>query len=449
MKNTEMKNIPQVEQVLRDPAVERWIPLISRQLTAEAVRRAAEKYRKKLKKGGEYNQMEFIGNVTAECEDIYAARIQPVINATGVVLHTNMGRSPLPALAWDECRSINTRYSNLELSLDTGRRGKRNGIIPALLNSLTGAEAALVVNNNAAAVYLMLSVLAAGKEVIVSRGEQVQIGGGFRIPEIMKLSGARLVEVGTTNITTTDDYLNAVSADTAMVLKVHRSNFALRGFSAEADISELAKRLPDGIILAADQGSGVLNENLPGEQRADSLISAGAQLVSFSGDKILGGPQAGIIIGRQDLIDKLDRSPLIRTMRPGKTIYSLLESVLVGRMNSPGAASVNASMAASPEDALRKCRAIKRGLPAENFAVVKDRVCIGGGSTPDEYFDSWSVCISSERKKPEKILELLRSADIPVIAAVRNENAVISPIVLNDSELKYVKTLLAILAEKL
>jgi len=449
MNNSEMKKIPQIDQILGNPHVAHWIEKISRPLTTAAARRAVDHCREKLKSGQSYDENALFHDIDKVCSNIYSRRIQPVVNATGVILHTNMGRSPIPEKAWDRCREINTGYSNLELSLQTGKRGKRNGLVPKFINALTGSEACAVVNNNAAAVYLVLCAFAAGREVIVSRGEQVQIGGGFRIPEILALSGAKLVEVGTTNITTLDDYLNAVTENTAMVLKVHRSNFAIRGFTSEPGIKELTDALPKGILTVVDQGSGVLNESLPGEEKASSLFSDGADLITFSGDKIIGGPQAGIIAGKKELLALIDSHPLIRTMRPGKTIYSLLEAVLLQRMENPGARSRHSESANSRESAADKCRKFKRGLSAEKFKIIDDTICLGGGSTPDKFFDSKAVEILSEKLKPELIIKMLRNASPPIIGTIRNERAVINPFVFSDDEMKYVKSVLKEMEDRL
>ena len=449
MNNLEMRKIPQTEQILNDPRASVWNEKISRQLTAAAVRSAVDHCREGIKNGESFDEDALYSNISILCTRLYNRRIRPVINASGVILHTNMGRSPIEQEVWDACEDINTGYSSLELSLKTGKRGKRNGLVPFFINTLTGAESCAVVNNNAAAVHLLLNTFAAGKEVIVSRGEQVQIGGGFRIPEILELSGARLVEVGTTNITTVDDYLNAVTEDTAMILKVHRSNFAIRGFTSEPSIRELSEVLPDDIILAVDQGSGVLNEKLKGEDRVRTLITDGADIVTFSGDKVLGGPQAGVLAGRREMIIKLDKNPLIRTMRPGKTIYSLLETSLLQRLNSPNAWSRHAEVIDSCEAVKDKCRKLKRGISAEKYKLISDKICIGGGSTPDQFFESWSIEIISEHLKAQMIIDLLRQAETPIIGTIRGDSAAINPAVFTDDELKYVKSVLKDLEEKL
>ena len=449
MNNAELKKIPQVDQIMNDERTAAWVDKISRPLAAASVRKAVNHYREKIIDGRSYKEAELYSLVDQICRDLYNRRIRPVINATGVILHTNMGRSPIQDQVWDDCRTINTGYSNLELSLKTGRRGKRNGLIPMLIHALTGAESCAVVNNNAAAVYLVLCVFAQGREVIVSRSEQVQIGGGFRIPEILKASGAKLVEVGTTNITTLDDYINAVNENTAMVMKVHRSNFAMRGFTSEPSLGELTASLPDGIITLVDQGSGVMNENLPEEKKVMSHISDGADLVTFSCDKVIGGPQGGIIAGKKDLISTIDRHPLIRTMRPGKTIYSLLETTLIRRMENPGAVSRHAGAASSAEETAEKCKKLKRGLSTDKFKLADDTQCIGGGSTPDQFFKSKSIEIHSEKLQPEQIIKLLRDADPPVIGTIKHEHACLNPAALGEEELKVLKNILKSIEEQL
>jgi L-seryl-tRNA(Ser) seleniumtransferase len=449
MNNEEMKKIPQISQLLEKPEIDIWTGKISRQLVSAAVNSAVNHSREKIKEGGTFDEQELFRNIEKLCKRLYNRRIRQVINATGVILHTNMGRSPILPEVWNECAAVNTGYSSLELSLKNGKRGKRNGLVPFFINAVTGAESSAVVNNNAAAVYLILSVLAAGKEVIVSRGEQVQIGGGFRIPEIMKLSGAKIVEVGTTNITSLKDYLDAVTENTAMVLKVHRSNFAIRGFTDEPTIKELAEALPENVLLAVDQGSGVLNENLPGEQKARSLIADGADLITFSADKVIGGPQAGIIAGKTEIINEIDSSPLIRTMRPGKTIYSLLETTLLHRINTVSAKSRHASIVENAEEVKDKCKKIKRGLSTDIFKLLDDKVCIGGGSTPDQFFDSWSIEIITDKMKSSKIISFLRESEIPIIATIKNDRAVINPVTFDDEDIKYVKSILLKLEELL
>ncbi|MDC7226601.1 MAG: L-seryl-tRNA(Sec) selenium transferase [Spirochaetales bacterium] len=449
MNNLEIRKIPQTEQILSNPRITIWYNRISRQLTSAAVHSAIEHSRSLILDGGSFDEDALYMNIEKLCARLYNRRIRPLINASGVILHTNMGRSPIEKEVWNSCEAVNTGYSSLELSLKTGKRGKRNGLVPFFLNTLTGAESSAVVNNNAAAVYLMLSTFAAGKQVIVSRGEQVQIGGGFRIPEILRLSGAELVEVGTTNITTLDDYLDAITENTALILKVHRSNFAVRGFTSEPTVRELSEIIPDHVLIAVDQGSGVLNENIAGEDKVKSLLGDGADIVTFSGDKILGGPQAGILAGKTELIKAVDQNPLIRTMRPGKTIYSLLETSLLLRLNSPNAWSRHAEFIDSGDVVKDKCKKLKRGLSTEKYKLISDRICLGGGSTPDQFFESWSIEIVSEKMKPQAIIDELRNAEIPIIGKINGDSAVLNPAVFTDDDQKYVKSVLKALEEKL
>ncbi len=294
-------SIPQVSRLLEEDQIQQWFPLLSRALTAETVASALQELRHRVKEtGSPVSWEETLQTVNRACWETHRKRIQRVLNGTGVILHTNMGRSPLFPEAWDAVRELNTRYSNLELELQTGKRGIRSGIIPDLLRILTGAEAAVVVNNNAAGVLLTLTALAKDREVIVSRGQQIQIGGGFRIPEILALSGARLVEVGTTNITTLSDYLSAITERTALILVVHTSNFRIRGFTSHPSVKELASQLPPTVGLVVDQGSGVTLERIPGETPIQTYLKEGAHLVCCSADKVLGGPQAGIVLGKEE-----------------------------------------------------------------------------------------------------------------------------------------------------
>jgi L-seryl-tRNA(Ser) seleniumtransferase len=406
-------------------------------------------------------------------------RLGKVLNGTGVVLHTNLGRSPLPKAAWSRIEAINTGYSNLEFTLDSGERGPRGGLVPELLQVLSGAEAGLAVNNNAAAVLLALSALAAGREVIVSRGEAVQIGGGFRIPDILALSGASLVEVGTTNITTIEDYLGALSPETAMVLVVHSSNFALRGFTERPLLSKLAKALPQGLPLVVDQGSGATGEDVAEEESIQKIVRSGASLVCFSGDKILGGPQAGLVVGKADLVARLAKHPLMRCFRPGKTILSILEEVLIERLGrgagrgeaagatgdygatrgpgatgaagatgKPGSGSTCAERAlarATPagQSAIKAFgRKIMKSLPRERASLVASKATLGGGSTPDEFLASAAISLSPLRSA-SRLARALRSASLPLVARIEGEKVIIDLLALADEDPRLVASVIA------
>lgn len=380
---------------------------------------------------------EVVERVHDRCTIAYRGRLRPVINATGIVLHTNLGRSPLAADVWERVQAANTAYSNLELDLGTGKRGMRRGLVPDLVSLLVGSESALLVNNCAAAVYLMLAALTAGREVIVSRGEQIQIGGGFRIPDILRLSGARLVEVGTTNVTTTADYTGAVTSDTAMALLVHNSNFRIQGFTDRPQPRDVVHSVPSEVIVAVDQGSGTTTESIPEETQVRHYLKSGVNLVCFSGDKILGGPQAGLVVGRRDLIQQMEKHPLARIVRPGKTIRSLMEEHLVHKLNGGTQSLVESVLSADLSELRRRARAIKRGMGSGVLGVVTSSAAIGGGSAPGETFPSLSVEIRSDRE-PDELLSAFRNWDPPIIGTISGHRAQLNLCTIRPDEIKKV-----------
>ncbi len=418
--NERFASIPQVDRLLQLPAVREYFPLVSRALAVKAVSAALASERAKARKDESYRpDAESCAKAALRTlARLARRRHQRVLNGTGIVLHTNLGRSPIPGEAWDGARDACTGYAPVELRLEDGTRGGRGGLVHELAAELAGAEAALAVNNNAAAVLLALTALASGREVIVARGEQVQIGGGFRVPDILELAGARFREVGTTNIVEAGDYARAVGPDTACVLIVHTSNFALRGFARKPRPQEIVAAVPAGIPVIVDQGSGCHSEDLPGETPVRSFVEAGCALVCFSGDKLLGGPQAGIIAGRADLVAALAGHPLYRAFRPGKATYALLERVLVRRLDGgdgpAGAALVR------PADELRKlARRIRARLPKDSAELVDSQAACGGGTGPDENFPSTALDLSSDAGA-ETILALLRRAPTPLVAIIRD-----------------------------
>jgi L-seryl-tRNA(Ser) seleniumtransferase len=413
-----LSRLPQIEKLLQVEELKYWFPRLSRPLVTRLAADTIDAIREEVRGGSAVPGIEAIVRAVAErCRETSRRRIHHLINATGVMLHTNLGRAPISKTAWRSAEAVNTGFSNLEFDLQTGKRGERKGIIPDLLALLVGAEDALMVNNNAAAVFLILSALAKGREVIVSRGEQVQIGGGFRIPEILAQTGARMVEVGTTNITRLEDYTRAFNPETAMVLTVHASNFRIRGFTARPGIRELAQSLPEGVLLVVDQGSGTTTERIPGEYSVSHYLSSGADLVSFSGDKVLGGPQAGFVVGKRDLIRTLAAHPLNRVFRPGKTIYSLMEEALVARLNRDAEPPVEAVLNLSAEELRSRGESLLSDLPPETARLVDSNVTTGGGSAPDEHFPSLSIELQTE-EKPERLLAALRATDPPVIGTI-------------------------------
>ncbi|NLG29509.1 MAG: L-seryl-tRNA(Sec) selenium transferase, partial [Chloroflexi bacterium] len=315
-----LRRLPSVDRLLQDPAVAGLVSAYGRDLVVESVRAALDEQRARILAGADYAGLAaLLATVQARLEAEAEPTLRAVINATGVVLHTNLGRAPLSAAALAAMRAAGEGYSNLEFNLAAGERGSRYVHAEELLCRLTGAEAGLLVNNNAGAVLLVLSALARDREVILSRGQLVEIGGGFRVPDVMAQSGARLVEVGTTNRTYVSDYAAAVTDQTAALMRVHTSNFRLTGFVHQASLAELsALAHARGLLLFDDLGSGTLLDTqtlgLPHEPTVQESLAGGADLVTYSGDKLLGGPQAGIIVGKRALIDRLRTHPLTRAL---------------------------------------------------------------------------------------------------------------------------------------
>jgi L-seryl-tRNA(Ser) seleniumtransferase len=360
------------------------------------------------------------GSARDRAKDLRRALLQPVVNATGVLLHTNLGRAPL---GWSQRAAA----TNLELDLATGERGSRHAHCARLVARLCGAPAALVVNNNAAAVLLALAALARGREVLVSRGESVEIGGGFRVPEVMEQSGARLVDVGTTNRTRAGDYARALEqpgADVALVLKVHPSNYRIEGFVEEAPVTALAALGPPVVV---DLGSGLLDAGCPwlpdgppawlaGEPAARQTLEAGAALVTFSGDKLLGGPQAGVLTGRADLVAACAQHPLARALRPGGLVLGALQDVLLAYLRRDAVERIPFwRMATAPGDELRRrAERIARLIPAI-ATVVPTESLAGAGSLPGAVIPSFGVALDGDRRAE------LRRAEPPIVARVREE----------------------------
>ncbi|MEN8142969.1 MAG: L-seryl-tRNA(Sec) selenium transferase [Thermodesulfobacteriota bacterium] len=362
------------------------------------------------------------------------ANFRSVINATGVVIHTNLGRSVLPEVAMKMISEVGGGYSNLEFDLETGKRGSRYSLVEDILCELTGAEAGLVVNNNAAAVLLGLDTLAKGREVIVSRGQLVEIGGSFRIPDVMTRSGAKLVEVGATNRTHLWDYEDAITEETAMLLKVHTSNYRLIGFSSEVDLAEMVElahrhKLP----VMEDLGSGSLIDlsrfGLLKEPTVGEVVKAGADVVTFSGDKLLGGPQAGIILGRREIIEKIKKNPMTRALRIDKFTLAGLEAVLrlyyderVALATIPTLAMLSIAPDKIASKARRLSRRIKKPLEGKCAVTISKTVSrVGGGALPEQDLPTSAVALNPETISVNELEVLLRKGDLPVIGRIEND----------------------------
>ena len=432
-----LSEIPQVEKIVNEKALQDTIAKIGKPAAVKITSDYIKTVRAKARNGEKIpTAAECAAAVCKLCIPILRKKIMPVINATGIILHTNLGRSPLPGCIWDKAKETAESYSSIELDLQSGNRGKRFEFLNGCMCSLTGGEAAVILNNNAAAVFLMLKALAAGKEVIVARGQQVQIGGGFRIPEILEMAGCRLVEVGTTNITTVHDIKKAVNENTAMVLWVHTSNYKIRGFTEQPSIKEIKSILPEHIILAVDQGSGNLFLNIPEEPSVSSLLKEGADLVCFSGDKILGGPQAGWIVGKADYVQTISSNQLMRTYRVGRAVASLMQETLVYYLNQ-GESAAQKAVNADTKKIKQRAEKIAERLGPEKAEVTEKPFSLGGGSTPDAGFASWAVKIKS-KKTAEKIKTELRNRPVPIIGFIENDSFYIHPIGINEKDDEYV-----------
>ena len=444
MSNNPLSVLPQVELLLQDPKVSSWFVYLSRPLVSKLASDAVESARERLlaRSGAADTEdiiyQKIVATIENRCETVSQNRLRDVINATGIAVHTNLGRSPLSKEVWRDAEAANTAYSNLELSLNTGKRDRRGGILGELLSLLTGCEDSFVVNNCAAAVFLMLTSLASGKEVVISRGEQVQIGGGFRIPEILRLSQAVLKEVGTTNITLANDYAAAVSENTAMVLVVHKSNFTLSGFTSKPKIPQIRQALPARIILAVDQGSGITSEQLGDEASVENCLRSGADIVSFSGDKVLGGPQAGIIAGDKELLKKIASHPLARTFRTGKTIRSLLEKHLVRKLNGEKPGVVEQLTSVGSEKIRKSAEFVFEGLDEARLSVSPSQWLVGGGSAPGKEYPSFSIEMSP-KKSTGDLLFALRSWHTPIIGTITDNRVHLNMATVREHELPLLK----------
>ncbi len=418
---------------LRDlPSVDELARGIDDPLAVDAARTVLDRAREEICAGADPGDL--AQRLRDELRATRAPNLRRVLNATGVIVHTNLGRAPLAEEALAQVLDVARGYSNLELDLRDGARGSRQDHVAAILRRLTGAEAALVVNNNAAAMLLALGALAESREVIVSRGELIEIGDGFRIPDVLARSGARLVEVGTTNRTRAKDYERAVRAETALILRVHQSNFRVVGFPEPPRLDELAAVAQrHGLPLLDDLGSGVLTE-LPGEPSARESLAAGADLVCFSGDKLLGGPQAGIVVGRADLIELLRVHPLHRAVRADKLTLAALEGTLRLYLDAPERIPVLRMLR---EDA-GVVRARAERLAALVGGTVEETVArVGGGALPLAEIQSFACALE------ETLAAALRVGEPPVVGIVRDGKLLLDCRTLRDDEIDEVAAAVA------
>ena len=416
-------------------ADERFAAAAPRPLIVAAARSALARAREEIRAGADPGDL--VDRVESELAAARAARLRRVINATGVIVHTNLGRAPLAPEALERVAAVAAGYSNLEYDVCEGARGSRQDHVAPILRRLTGAEAALVVNNNAGAVLLALAALAEGREVLVSRGELIEIGDGFRIPDVLARSGARLREVGTTNRTRAADYDRAIGPETALLLRVHQSNFRVVGFTEQPRLEELVRigRAHD-IPVVDDLGSGVLVE-LEGEPSARDALSAGADLVCFSGDKLLGGPRAGIVVGRADLVEELRRHPLQRALRADKLTLAALEGTLALYLD-PERAAREIPVLRMLGEPLETVRGRAERLGALAGGEVEQTVCrVGGGALPLAELPSFACAVEEELATP------LREGEPPIVGILRDGRLLLDCRTLTDEEVDEVAAAIA------
>ncbi|MEF9935276.1 MAG: L-seryl-tRNA(Sec) selenium transferase [Clostridium sp.] len=433
-----LKALPKVDVLLENSEINSIN--VSRNIIVEGVRETIDLYRKNIleDKITSYSIEDIIRDIKVLVKKKSSMHLTRVINATGTVLHTNLGRAVIAQSAIDAVINVSRGFNNLEYDLDLGERGSRYSHVEELICKITGAEAALVVNNNAAAVMLALSTICKGKEAIVSRGQLVEIGGSFRVPSVMEESGATLVEVGTTNRTHESDYINAINENTGCILKVHQSNYKILGFIKELEVEEFVEiGKKTGVTIIEDIGSGVFIDmskyGLTHEPTVQNSIKKGVDVVTFSGDKMLGGPQAGIIAGKKEFIQKMKKNQLTRALRIDKMTLAALEATLrlyldedLAMQEIPGLNMLSKKAEDLKKDATRLAKSLRTKIKDRaDISVEKDFSQVGGGAMPLERLDTYTVTISPKTLKSIELEKKLREADIPIVTRLYKDTIII------------------------
>ena len=435
---SEFRHLPSVDKVLSDERIKQLEEIYPHDLVLSLIRQQLESERRNIAAGksqATFDQV--VASVCAQVQTLEKPSLRPVINAAGVIIHTNLGRAPLSREALAAMNEASKGYSNLEFNMDTGTRGSRHVHIESLLCQLTGAEAGLVVNNNASGVLLGLTATAKRKEVVVSRGQAVEIGGGFRIPDVMRQSGAKLVEVGTTNCTYASDYEQAISPRTVALMRVHSSNFRLIGFTSEVALEELvAVAERNNILVLDDLGSGCFLDTtafgLAPEPMVQQSVAAGVALTFFSGDKLVGGPQAGIIVGKKQYIDKLKKHPLMRAVRIDKTRLAGLAATLLHYLKGEAEAKIPVwRMISAPLGEIEQRAKLWAEALAGLARVVPGETMVGGGSLPGGSLSTRLVSIGAGgrggQKEIQELSRKLRSLEVPIIGRISEDALLLDP----------------------
>ena len=456
-----LRSIPKVDDLLNDPALSQICGESSHFVVTDSIRKVLNELREGILSdeiSRVWNDEEILERIKSDIKKASLRNLRKVINGTGIILHTNLGRAKLGQKAIEAVVEAAGNYSTLEYDVESGRRGSRYDHVNELIEKLTGAESCLVVNNNAAAVLLILSTMTKGKEVVISRGELVEIGGSFRVPDIMEQSGSVLVEVGTTNKTHISDYERAIRTEiTGALLKVHTSNFRIMGFTQEVSLEEMVELGHlHGVPVIHDLGSGSMVDleqyGIKDEPSVAQSMSAGADVVSFSGDKLFGGPQAGIIIGRKVYIDAMKKNPLTRAFRIDKMTLAALEATLRLYLDPMEAETQipTISMLAKTSDDLREkaeqlCKKIREKVDPSycHLQVVEEVGQVGGGSVPTQLLDTWAVAISSENT-PATFIELkMRENDIPIIGRISKDRYLLDVRTIEEKDFEIVAACLS------
>ncbi len=423
----ELRDFPSVEILAANPIFEKYIEVLSRPVVVDTIKSAIREMKSRFRSNESVGENQLESHIIKELQKLTSLQLTPVINGTGVIIHTNLGRSPLAPDMFKDAVAMITGYSNLEFNLLNGKRGKRGVLVERLLAALCETESGTLVNNNAAALFIIINTLANRKEVLISRGELVQIGGGFKIPEIMTKAGAKLVEIGTTNRTSITDYEEGITDKTRMILKVHRSNFVQKGFVEETpikDIAELCKK--HNIICVNDLGSGLLSfpaeVKIYDEPDIRESVRSGADITCFSGDKLLGSSQAGLIAGTDEYIRKIKKNPLFRTLRCDKISFSIMTQVLSSYLNGTQNEDIPIwKMITIPVTELKeRGEAILANVGDKDIVLKATEAFLGGGTTPDKTIPSLALSIRP-KMQPNRLAKKFRELPTPIIGRVENE----------------------------